>query len=429
MKNKIIAFSRQYNNQLKGVVGLITIFMVLKSVAYFAPLILSQIATTFVYGEFEYSLNIGLILISVFSFGLPGSFAYFVMKHKRDELIPVFHWHFVILSVLITLPVIFFPSLLSNNWYGALVIGVALADQALVSAILKSSGKNAFSVVIDTGIYLVLGALITLDLLNILAFSKELWFLTILIVFNIFVAFTHYSKLNGISKVSKKAIRELYGFGFLILLSGPLIMLVTNSTRIYLEQFLGLESVSIYSFYFRVATLLLIIYRVSYILLFRKIFLEEHKKLDLWITIIMIMIGVSGVVLTLLFYFDILGYFFNIDNIYKSNFHLLPLVVFQTFFWINSAFLEGLIVRERLLRKFVLVIFSFLTLLVSYLYVYSQYYVLTIQHIIIANTLIIFGMVLGQYFILAQKKIYYRKSLVLNISIALVYLVYLNFTF
>lgn len=425
MKNKLTAFTQNHISQIKGLIGLLVVFLILKSVAYFAPLLLIQIISPILYGEFEYSLNLGVILVGLFSFGLPSAYAYFVMKNKRTDLIPIFHLHFILLAFLLLISLLIYPSLLSNSVFGALIIGVAMSDQILVSNMLKANGRNIISVVVDTGIYLVLGVLVFLGLAEYISFTKELWFLSILITHLLFVIIVHARGIQKIKEISKASIIELYSFGLLILITAPLLTLITNSTRIYIEYFNDISEVGFYSFYFRLAAILLVIYRVLYILLFRKLFLENHVKLDLYFTIIIGLLGIASLGLVLVLNSPLSTYIVSSDSPYYPYYHLLPMMFFQVIFWINASFFEAILIREKQVKQFILLLVIILTVLLSTFQLISVYWELSLKLIVIINTWAIFILFLGQQYILIRKKIYYKKTIILHLVFGMIYALFL----
>lgn len=426
MKSRISALVQKNKNQIKGVAGLIIVFVILKSIAYFSPLFLSQQISPLFYSEFEYSVNLGVILIGFFSFGLPSAYAFFVMKNKREDLLPLFHLHFTILAFLLVITTLILPSLLSNNIFGGFIIGAAMADQVLVANILKAKGRNNLSVVVDTGVYIVLGVLVILIISGFIGFTKELWFLSILIAYSIFAVKMHVLKINKINEIRKTSIIELYGFGLLIFITAPLITLLTNSTRVYIEYFNDISDVGFYSFYFRLAAIVLIIYRVLYILLFRKIFMENHDKLDKYFVIILSLLGFFALTFAIVFN-AVISNFIVKKSVYNDHHDLLPLILFQVIFWINTAFFEGILIRERQLKQFILVLVIQLAIMLIIMHLTRTYGLLSLRSIVIINTWAIFCLFLGQQFILIRKKIFYKKTIIIHLFFGMIYGFYLTF--
>lgn len=416
-----------HSNNLKHILALFFVFLVLKSIAYFSPIFLSQITTPILYGEFEYSLNLGVVMLGVISFGLPSSYAYFIMKNNRYELLPLFHLHFIIFSFLLLITFVLFPALIGNSLFGALIIGTAMADQVLLANMLKANGKNVMSILVDTGVYLILGLLVVLGTTQVISFTKELWFLSILFSHLIVVLVVHIKGLKGLKQISATLFIELYSFGILVLITAPLVTLLTNSTRIYIEYFKNISEVGFYSFYFRIAAVLLLIYRVLSILLFRKLFLEDHIKLDGLFRVILSALGGVTILSIIVLQFPVLDFFNFTDKAYLAYYSLLPLMFFQVLFWINTAFFESVLIREKLVKQFIFLLIVILSLLLATLQLIDTYGELSLKLIVIINTWAIFGLFLGQQYILIRKKIYYKKSIRIHLLFGMLYAMYLVF--
>lgn len=428
MKSKIQNIYTTYKGQIRSIGVLMIVFILLKSVAYFSPLLLSKITSPKDFGEFEYLLNVGMMLSSIISIGLPGAYAYFVMKHKRTEFTTIFHLHFIVLSVMICAPALIAPELLSNAFFGAFVISVAFADQIMVASILKAQGKNIVSVVVDTGIYLLLSFLLAMIFFSSIVFSIELWILVIIIGQVTFSFLFHGRHLKKMGTFKKSFLKEVYGFGTLILITSPLFILATNSTRVYIEYFIGYTEVGVYSYFFRISALMLLFYRVLSILMFRRMFLEDHVKLDKKIAVIMAFIALMGGGMFLLSLSPLMNYVVNPESDYYQFAYLFPLMIFQIIFWINTAFFEALLTREKLVKHFIMLLLLILLLLVLSLAAMDYFTGISLRSIIIINTYIIFVLFYGQQWLLRRKNIHYRKAMVIHSILGGIFTIYISFT-
>lgn len=412
MKNNISSFISNNKKKLLNVLSLIIIFGGLKFLVFFAPLSLSSLLNSdIVFGKFEYSFNLGQSLTGIFALGLASAYAYFVLKNKRFELKPLFHLHFVLLVFLLILCLLFFPSLIDNLYFGAVVTAIALADQIFISGVLKLSNKNNQSVIIDSFIYIVLTVIVLLMYIKMIDFSFRIWFSSILLSLSCTSIFYHSRKLKGLKNLKIKHFLELYNYAGLILISAPLLVLITVSTRLYLEWFLNFESVGVYSLYFRLASFTLIFYRIITILLYKNIFIDKHKVLDYYYSLIIIGIFIINVVL----YFS-LPIIFNSFNVFENfNFQENKIIIicclFQVSFWINSALFESIIHRENLVKKFIILLSILLLILIFGLTLMDKLNFISITSIIYFNTITVFLLFFAELFLLSKKGIYYNRSL------------------
>ena len=112
MKNNIFSFLLIKREIIYQILSLILVFGLLKLLVYFAPLLLSVVLESEIkFGEFEYSFNLSQTLTGAFSMGLASAYAYFILKKNRLDLKPIFHLHFILLTALLCLIALVFPSL------------------------------------------------------------------------------------------------------------------------------------------------------------------------------------------------------------------------------------------------------------------------------------------------------------------------------
>lgn len=415
---------RNYNilnlKDFKKIFILILVFAFLKAISYFSPILLKPLTTVIEYGRFEYSFNLGQVLTALFSMGLAPSFAYFMLTKKQTEKRPIFHLHFFLLSICLFIFLIISPKSLNNVYFGSALIGIAFANQQLISSILKIKEKNLIAVTIDTGIYIILFTLVTLDYFNVVDFTLDFWHTAILMYIFIITSILHLPRLKGFDKLLKSDYSEIYKYSFLIVLSSPLLLLINASTRLYLENILGLEAVSNYSYYFRISSFVLIFSRVIIILLYAQLFTAKHSKLDLYFSRIMVFIFFSNIVL-----FYLLGFALNIetDILIINNKRLLCCCFFQVNFWITTSFLEPIIQRENLMKEFILGLIMLFVILILGLALSKEFEFISIELIVIINTLIIFLLFLLQYYILMKKNIFYKKSLTVHLMQGIIFIV------
>ena len=105
---------------VKFFLSLISFFSVLKFLVFVSPLLLNEIVSLNLYGEFEYSFNLGQTIVGVFSMGLVSSYAYFTLTKDQKQKTPIIHMHFLVISLAVLLIALTNLSLLSNILFGSI---------------------------------------------------------------------------------------------------------------------------------------------------------------------------------------------------------------------------------------------------------------------------------------------------------------------
>jgi len=414
---------------MKALVKLLIVFVFFKLLTFASPLLVNEIIDSVKeYGKFEYAMNLAQTFTGVFAMGFPSAYAYFVITLKKKNIKPIFHIHFAALSSILFLVGMLIPSLLSNIYFGSFIIGVALANQLFLSSVLKLNNKNKVAVTIDSTVFIVLTLLITFDYFNIITFTLDLFFKTTLFLLFLTI-FYHLQYIKGLKGISASVIKEVYTYGILIVICSPLLVLITASSRLYIEYFLDFQDVSLYSIYIRITSVIFILSRVFGIMLYRKMFAETHKTLDNYYSIILLL---YLIVSTLIFIFlpDVLfGRYEVFTNYYIQNSSLFLICLFQVNFWINSSLLEPIIQRENKILEFILLLVLVLTLMTSFLFFTDQQGRLSLNTLVTINTLAIFFLFCGQILIMKKHGVFYKKTFFMHLFTGLLFfltLVYEN---
>ncbi|SDL80795.1 hypothetical protein SAMN04488034_1138 [Salinimicrobium catena] len=413
LTKKIFPRLRNKSILLKQVFLLFLVFGFVKSLVYFAPLGVNEVVNSVnKFGIFEYSLNLGQTVAGVFSMGLAGAYAFFIFKQKRLELQPVFHLHFIIITLALFIAAVLFPGLLNNIYFGAILIGTAFAEQMFLSAVLKFSSRNKTAVIIDSSVYIVLSIVLVFSFFHIFTFSMEIWFSSILVFLLLLSLFYHWRHIKGVLKINRSEFHEIYKFGGLIVLAGPLLVLITSSTRLFIEHFSTLEKVGIYSFYFRLASFVLIFSRVIGILLLKRMFVSSHKVLDKYYSSAMTFLFLLSILIYWILPVLLQNNFPQFDNTYEKYSGLFLICFFQIVFWINTSLFEPILQRENQMKSFLVLLAGFLFLLFLGFSLLELLNLITLENLVWMNTLIIFLLFFGQQFILWKNAIVYKKSLI-----------------
>ncbi|WP_417200970.1 lipopolysaccharide biosynthesis protein [Bizionia sp.] len=404
------------------------VFMVAKATVYFIPLLLADVLTKSDFGVLEYALaGLGMIVNTIINLGVPGAYPYFILREEKVELKPAFKLHAVILFIPFALnQVLYFFFNLDVVFYLAFNISYIIANQVFYSTQLKSHEKSTPSVIIDSGIYLVLLVAYVLDKLNLLDVNLQLinvFVLTYSLVYVVYGIINYYKVKEEATLLGYKTILK---FSIHLLISTFLIFLITTSGRILVELFFDFETVGIYAFYFRLSAVVVMIHQVINIAFFKKIYTFNPEVLDKYFYLFFIFIFCLSVVIQFIAPFIIThfsDYFNDTYQAYKTVYFLLSA---QMVMWIASALNSNIIDRENLASKnnikFLILVF------ISILLFYAVQNYLTLALLTFLHMSIIFVACLLQYSSLYSKGIYFKKSAITLIIIYFITSVYYFYT-
>ena len=416
-------FIKSKKNVAKPLIKLLIVFAFLKSLTFLSPLLVNEIIDSATeYGEFEYSMNLAQALTGVFAMGFPAAYAYFVITLKRINVKSIFHLHFSILSSILCLVSLLIPSLLSNIYFGSLIIGAAIANQVFLSSVLKLNNQNKIAVILDSSVFIILSVLVILDYLNIITFTLNLFFgANLMLLF--FTIIYHLKNIKGFEDININVVKEMYTYGMFIVICSPLLVLITASSRLYIDYFLSLEDVSLYSVFIRITSVIFILSRVFGIMLYRKMFAETHKKLDNYYSIILVIYLIIGAIIFLFLPNILFGRYEVFTNYYIQNSSLFLICLFQVIFWINTSLLEPIIQRENKVLQFILLLVIVFFLMISCLFLINQQGKLSLNFIVIVNTFAIFFLFCGQILIIKRQKIFYKKTFLMHMFTGFLFII------
>lgn len=410
----------RHKDKFKSVFYVFLAFVVAKALTFLIPIkIFDLVESEAEYGYFEYALNLGQTITGFLAMGLSGSYAYFITKNDRTELIPAFHLHFSLLSALIVSSAIVYWPLMNSLVFKGLIIGNVFANQVFISSYLKLKGKNIQAVIFDSGIYVLMAIFVLLSIFSNKIYNVHYWFISLLIYLILVVLIFHLPRLKGFKNLTLLNFRELYSFGGLVMLSGPLLVLITANTRLYIEFFNGVEHVAVYSIVFRIVSIVLIMSRVSTILMFRRMFVNDHENLDKNYTFILIGVFLVSVIA----YYSIpwiLDFFkLNFYKVIEENYFLYKLCFIQIVLWIGVSLLEILFQRENIMKQFLLIVTFSLLIMLLLMLTAHYFYNLALLGLVVLNIVGLTLLFVLQILILRKKVFFYKMTLTSTLLIVL----------
>lgn len=402
-----------------------TVFAIVKSNGFTAALFLSFFAVDIAaYGLFEYALSLGLMLCIPLNSGLQAAYPYFYIRQGKVNFRPVFHLHASMIGSLVLLFLI-----LQNLWLAidikytlALLFAACLSLQMMLSVMMKSGEKIFGAVILESGLFIVLnaynawiywqeGALVLPLLINI--YSVYLLALT---------AFHSYSFFRQWEIFRWSNYRESLRFGRQVTVAAFLIIFLSSSARIFIEYFLGMESVGLYAFYFRLAAVLILIHQIVNIFFFKKMYQASYALLDKGFAGFLLLMGITG--LSTAYCVPLIAKTWpDIAGMHQSEYTILfYLLIFQMIFWSAMALYENIVYRERLSTQMNR---GFVFLVVSMIIIYFGMHwmsLIDLKGIIIVNVVLLFLACEIQNKLLKKQSILFRRTSSVNRIIFLFFL-------
>lgn len=391
-------------------------FGVSKAIVFFAPLLLSNTLSTFDFGILEYAINIAFIGASIFNLGVPNAYPYFKLKRKFKDIYDGFNFHFIYLfltSLFVFILVLIFKN--ETQYVLSILFIYTLSNQVNYSLNYKTNEKIIKAVIIDALFYLVLICAFLYIYLTgdsgVLPLLYGAFFYSLIFIF-ITIKKTYKIPFQQAFKKHQKLIK----YGKDVMLSGLLILIIANSGRIVIDfLFNDKELIAIFSFYFRMASFVIILHQVLNIIYFKRIYTFNTKKLDT-IFVVFLTLIVFGVLISYFIIPKIGIHFFKLFETFSTYKKLYMVLCFQMIFWIALATNENVIYREKLASTMnimfviLLVIFTVIILLLKDIFNYTN--------VIIGLYFLVVSAVMIQFFILYKfKKIKFKKTICMSIII------------
>jgi O-antigen/teichoic acid export membrane protein len=414
----MIALSAKIKQQVAKVSLFSIAFAFVKLNSFTAALFLSNfVASTTDYGLFEYALSLGLILAIPLDLGLQGAYPFFNLKLKKEGYRSIFFFHALLIGGGILLFVggqELFAPILADKWNFALLLGGIFFSQSLLSVILKSHERIFTAILFDGGLFIILNFYNLYLYLSNAAFEFQtlnalfLVYLTILFFINVF----HYKRTKADFRLAnyKAAIQ----FGQSILVAAFLIIWLTGSARIFIEYFLNLELVGIYAFYFRLASVMIMLHQIINIVFFKKIYQAKPQDLDNWFVALIGLIFFVGLISYALMPLFLKDHFQLFNQTWDEYQPLFIILNFQMIFWIGMALYENILYREQLaiaMNKWFLLLIAAMA---ASFFLLNQWFQLDIFTLCLINAAILFLATEIQSFLLSKKAICFKKTKRMN---------------
>ncbi len=388
------------------------VFVLSKIAVYIVPLWLADILTEQDYGVIEYALaGLGMLVSAGFSLGIPNAYPYFILKKKNMDIAPAFSIHPLWLIFIFVVNQILYHgfSLYNLKVYLALNFAFLIANQQFYSMKLKSKESILKAVLIDSGVYFTLLLFIVGVLLKLIPTSLDAISLIVFVYTFVYI----YYGLSNFYKASKHEILKKYKsilkFSYHLLLSSILIFAITVAGRIVVGYYFDDTTVGVYSFYYRLAAVVVVIHQVVGIIFFKKIYTFNPKILDKYFSLFFIGIYVISISIYFIIPF-VLPHFSNYyRETYQENKTLFFILSAQMLLWIASALNSSIVDREGLAKKINPIFLLLIGLALLLIYFLKEN--LTLPLLAYIHYTVFYFVVMLQYYILFKKQIIFKKSI------------------
>jgi len=338
-------------------------FGLAKGFAFIAPIMLASFVSDKVYGTLEFYLSLSVLGGMIIGLGVPGAIPIQIVRNKEPRINALALWLLIIVAILIFFVGVIFTvfDIPISSYILILALIFLTFTQQICSPLIKSQTYSAASPWMDNLALNVLVlsmflGMIFIDVAYISDFEIPiLCFLSVTIFFIVvaikrwcfFISFLEFFR------VYKKTI----SIGFPILLNGIVMLLVFNSTRIYLGMGYEASDVANYSFVFRVLGAGVVVYQLFFILFFKEVYSSGNNMISRYCNALIPVVVFVIHCLFLAFYFG--RYWIPKAIDVEMIFELFPIVAIQITIWILSGIMEARINslgRSKESIKFMLVI-------------------------------------------------------------------------
>lgn len=394
------------------------VFTLSKSAVFIAPLLLSNYLDVVSYAKLEYGISIGNILSMVVGMGVSAVYPIIILNDKKIYFFGSFILYVIgvfLIALLLVILSVLFPSIQTNIYSWAILMCFIFVTQSFYSTIYKTHSWQLIAVFLDSGFYIFLLLIIFLvKFTSILSFinlfNSLLFYFVSLSLFLIFI-FRHRIK---ITKENLEYLKIIIIKGYPLVISSFLIMTLTNSGRILIERFCTKVDLAEYSFYFRLASMIMLFHQFAAIMFFKKLFTSNSKKIDKYFTLFLFLLLSLNIIAYIIIPILGKGYLKLLSNyyLYKELYFLLVILVV---FWSMTALHESLIYRENLAGK-MNIKFSLLMLLsIIVLIAISNFKHLVVIDFVKAHLTMLFLCLQVQIQLLKKKNFYLPKLQIASI--------------
>lgn len=392
----------------------IIFFILSKGVAFISPIILIGYVSLLEYGKIEYSYGVGRLICGCALLGIAGAYPYFMLKKKETDK-EMYFYLYGFIGLIASCIILLLQAFVNVSEETALsyLFTFVFACQVLYGNILKTEDKGYKGVLFDSGYYFLLAFIILLHIfIPSIAVVKVLkWGMWLnILAYSLYFIYRYFNlKHTYTLPFEWTPLLEILKYGIPLVFSGFIMYWLTSCARVYIGQFIGYEAVGIYSFYFRLVGISVVIQHFLYIAFFKKLYMGDSAFLDKYYVIVMTLILLCCIVVSLIS-IPIVSHFMPDKDF--SDIKLMVLLSIQMPIWVGISFCEGLTGRENIVIKMnirLVVIVSCFALFLLLMRDYLNLHIFTLG--MISQFCIAFA---TQLFMLRKKNVLLPKCMIIN---------------
>ena len=324
-------------------------FLAAKAAVFVAPLMLSRSWGLADYGRFEFTLALATLLAVPFGVGLTGAIPYFLLKRADSSYLQAFQLHTVFAALaLIAITPFYLTGRIAQPTFLAVVLTGIIVIQNIRSTLYKVWDSPVLASVVESGVYVVLLAIV----LGVTAVRAKLTQSTMLLVFALYAAVLVALSNRGFNwKISWRERLQRYTesvkFGFPIIATSGLMIFLVTSGRLLSGKLLSMEAVGTYSFFYRLASSVIVLHSLLTTLFFRKLYQSDDASLDRYFSMVLGVVWLAGFVGVAVAR-PVLGFFLPLlRHAGRPEMAVYLVLAAHMVFWTGTALTEGILYRQR----------------------------------------------------------------------------------
>ena len=412
------------NNLLKpkiysGFLVFILLFGIVKGNTFLSPLLLSTTVSLVDYGIAEFALSSGMILSGLFHLGVGASYAFYNIKQYSIGFNPTIVLHGIGISILGLVVGIFawlFPLYLEIKYTLSVQIAIVFASQLILSSMFKTDDKPSIAILLDGGMYV---PVLVTSLMALLSENFGIYILPLLfLIYQFILLLLFLSKWYQTDITNNKLrFKAVYTYGSSIFISSIGVFILSVGGRQLINFFFDTESVGIYSFYFRLASMVVLVHQALNIFLFKQIYSAALTQIDKYFSVFSLLIAFLSIMLWALIPLVLQEYISLLRDTGSSYAKLYLLLSLQMSFWVTMSLNENIIYRENLGNKFSLFLFSVLAFSLCILSLWKKLLNLNMFDLVFVNIMLYFFAIEGQLYLIKRKTGFNLKKTRMSLSV------------
>lgn len=397
-------------------------FTISKSSVFFVPLILAEYMAANEYGKIEYALGgLGFIINSLLGFGVPSSYAYFVLTKGEENVQNGYNFYLLLLTLYFFGVITLYP-FLPDHIFLSLLISYVLANQVYFSYLNKAHKKVYKAIFFDSAIYFVFLSVLLLNVFDdkVDVSSFILPIMVYCVVYAIFSIWKN-KKTNFLEALNN--FRKIASYSVYLLISSFLVLLILNSGRFLLEFFSeDFRDIGIFGYYLRVTGISLVLFQLFFVIYFRDFYTDELKVLDKKFSIFLGVILFYSIISIVLLPLVLINFSEFFEQTISENNLLFLCLTFFSFYWVCYNIFSNIIIRFNYTKEFNYILLFLCFIFIAILMIIPR---LSLEVFVVVQTFAGLALVLSQQFFLYKKGIFLKKSIMVILGAFFVCMIWL----